>query len=139
MYFCELCKHVPCSSKQLVCEHLKGSNLLTEDYSFKHSVSEQFEVDESVRVVHGNSLYTVDKSKFCEQNFKIGTLNVRGLKRRLKYPEFVKLIRQYSILCVTETKIDESDIISAPNYTFFQSQELKNSNVNLVELDFFCT
>ena len=59
----------------------------------------------------------MNKSKFCEQNFKIGTLNVCGLKRRLKYPEFVKLIRQYSILCVTETKIDESDIISAPNYT----------------------
>lgn len=109
---------------------------MTRDHSFEQSVSDQPKVGEFVPVTDEKSVNEVDKPFFYERNLKIGTLNVCGLKKRLKYPEFVKLIEQYSILCVVETKIDESDIVNVPNYTFFRSQELKNSNGSLVELGF---
>ena len=34
-----------------------------------------------------------------------------GIKRRLNYPEFEELIKEYDILCLTETKTDNLDNI----------------------------
>lgn len=51
-------------------------------------------------------------------NLKIGTLNVCGLKTRINYPEFTSLIHEYDIVCVSETKLDQYDIIECPNYKF---------------------
>ncbi len=52
------------------------------------------------------------------KNFKIGSINVCGLKNRCKYPDFVELIETFDILCIEETKLDEYDVINVPNYTF---------------------
>ena len=51
-------------------------------------------------------------------------LNVCGLKSRLQYPEFSDTLSNYDIFCVTETKLDYTDVISMPGYTFL-SQERK--------------
>ena len=42
-----------------------------------------------------------------------------GLKSRVQYPEFVELINQYDVLCVSETKLDNADVISVQGYTFY--------------------
>ena len=49
-------------------------------------------------------------------NLKILTLNVCGLSRRVQYPEFLDLINNYDILCLVETKTDDVDEISIPNF-----------------------
>lgn len=41
-----------------------------------------------------------------------------GLKRRIEYPDFVELVNQYDIFCVSETHIDSNDIADIPGYTF---------------------
>ncbi|MEW8548622.1 MAG: reverse transcriptase family protein [Candidatus Thiodiazotropha sp.] len=53
-------------------------------------------------------------------------MNVCGLKRRAQYPDFIDMVENYDLLCFTETKIDETDIISFPGYCNF-SQPRKQS------------
>ena len=55
-----------------------------------------------------------------------GCLNVCGLKSRLQFPEFSDTLSHYDIFCVTETKLDYTDVISMPRYTFL-SQERKQT------------
>ena len=50
---------------------------------------------------------------------KCGSLNVCGIRRKLLYPEFCNLIQEYDLFCVTETKVDSSDIIGLHGYKFF--------------------
>ena len=50
---------------------------------------------------------------------KCGSLNVCGLKRRISYPEFCDLISEYDIFGISETKLDDFDIVQIPNYDFF--------------------
>lgn len=38
------------------------------------------------------------------------------MKARCEYPEFVDVINGYDIFCVSETKLDDYDVISLPNY-----------------------
>ena len=67
-------------------------------------------------------------------NLKIGALNVCGLKSRINCPEFIQLIEQYSILCVSETKLDIYDLIEIPNYTFYskpRSEQVKRKSGGL--------
>ena len=45
-------------------------------------------------------------------------LNVCGLKRRLNYPEFLDFLHKYDIMCVTETKTDDSDDVNIEGYAF---------------------
>ena len=40
------------------------------------------------------------------------SLNVSGFRNKLLLPEFVENILKYDILCLSETKLDESDNIS---------------------------
>ena len=59
------------------------------------------------------------KSHKNEQNFKlfdIATLNVCGLRRRSNFPEFLEFVQRFDLLCLNETKIDETDVISFPGY-----------------------
>ena len=51
-------------------------------------------------------------------NIKCGSLNVCGVKHRLNYPDFCKLVQNYDIFCVNETKIDKYDTIHLDGYTF---------------------
>ena len=53
--------------------------------------------------------------------FKIGTLNVCGFKRRSLYPDFNDLIAKYDIFCTVETKLDIHDIISCQGYNFISN------------------
>ena len=50
---------------------------------------------------------------------KCGSLNVCSLKRRILYPEFCDLISEYDIFGISETKLDDFDIVQIPNYDFF--------------------
>ena len=64
-----------------------------------------------------SSFASIVYSAFTEQ-LKIGTLNVCGLKRRLNYPEFQDLIKQFDIFCVSESKLGKYDDITLEGYTF---------------------
>ena len=48
--------------------------------------------------------------------FKFASLNVCGLKRRADYPEFIELVNKYDLICFSESKIDENDVVSIPGY-----------------------
>ena len=56
-------------------------------------------------------------SKYTDQ-LKIASLNVCGLKRRLNYPEFSELIKQFDTVCVSESKLGKYDEITLEGYTF---------------------
>ena len=64
-----------------------------------------------------SSFASIVYSAYTEQ-LKIGTLNVCGLKRRLNYPEFQDLIKQFDIFCVSESKLGKYDDITLEGYTF---------------------
>ncbi len=46
-------------------------------------------------------------------------LNTCGLKTRCQYPEFIHVLNDCDLFCVSETKLDPFDVISIPNFTFF--------------------
>ena len=48
---------------------------------------------------------------------KFLSINVCGLKSKLKIPEFISLINSYDIIGVQETKLDNADCVSVPGYT----------------------
>ena len=50
------------------------------------------------------------------RKLKIASLNVCGLKRRAQYPEFEEFIKNNDIVCLSETKHDETDVISFTGY-----------------------
>lgn len=57
---------------------------------------------------------------------KVASLNVCGLKRRSEYPDFCDYVRQFDILCFSETKTDNTDVISIKGYEcFMQSRKQK--------------
>ena len=59
----------------------------------------------------------------------IGSLNTCGLKRKTDYPEVQNLINQYDVvfffffvfffLCIAESKLDNDDVISYSDLTFY--------------------
>lgn len=44
-------------------------------------------------------------------SFKLLSLNVCGLKNKLEYPEFKTMLNMYDIVCLTETKFDNLDVV----------------------------
>ena len=48
-----------------------------------------------------------------------GSLNVCCLKRRIHYLEFIETIQKFDILCLSETKLTDTDVISCDGFTFF--------------------
>ena len=67
----------------------------------------------------------------------IGSINVCGLKRRAEYPEFSDILSKYDLLCVTETKLGQTDVVSVPGYTFSPSTANRNILESRVALAFF--
>ena len=69
---------------------------------------------------HVNTQVTTNKYTLTtDGTIKIGTLNVCGLKSRINYPEFTDLINKYKFFfCVTEIKLDNTDIIFVPDYEY---------------------
>ena len=47
---------------------------------------------------------------------KIVTINVGGLKSKVKYPEFQEFVSDYDIIWVTGTHLDMFDVIDLANY-----------------------
>ena len=64
-------------------------------------------------------LITDDMSFHLMNKLSIGSLNVCGLKRRIHYPEFIEIIQKFDILCLSETKLTDTDVISCDGFTFF--------------------
>ncbi|VDI65868.1 Hypothetical predicted protein [Mytilus galloprovincialis] len=56
-------------------------------------------------------------------------LNCCGLVRKSQYPEFIKLISDHDIICLTETKTDNFDNIHIPEYTFKFKNRKSHSRV----------
>ena len=48
----------------------------------------------------------------------VASLNVCGLKRRVQYPDFISFVNQYDVVCLAETKLDETDVVLLDGYTF---------------------
>lgn len=46
------------------------------------------------------------------------SLNCCGIIQKMKYPEFVDLVKNYDFICLSESKTDELDTIDIPGYTF---------------------
>ena len=61
-------------------------------------------------------------SSKLETPILFGCINVCGLKHRLNYPEFEETVTNFDILCVTETKLAHTDVISVPGYNFLSQQ-----------------
>lgn len=51
------------------------------------------------------------------QKLTLASLNVCGIKRRLCYPDFLDLINDFDIMCLVDTKLDDTDVISVPGYS----------------------
>jgi hypothetical protein len=62
----------------------------------------------------GNQITHVTDKKLLN----IGSLNVCGLKRRSNFPDFIKLIENFDIFLVSETKLVKTDTIFVNGYTF---------------------
>ena len=55
--------------------------------------------------------------KKCNRTqFRIGSLNVCGLKKRAEYPDFIDMVESFDLICFSESKIDDTDVISFPGY-----------------------
>ena len=50
------------------------------------------------------------------------SLNVCGLRKKLQYPDFVTFVCKYDILCLTETKTDNTDVINIPGFVVYNIQ-----------------
>ena len=66
-----------------------------------------------------NTLLHDSTERINTLSISVGFLNVCGLKRRMQYPEFCSFIQNYDIICLAETKLDASDVISLDGYTFY--------------------
>ena len=62
------------------------------------------------------SPYISQKTLSLNKTIQFATLNVCGLKTRSNYPDFIEYCNNYDFLCFTETKIDETDVISIPGF-----------------------
>ena len=47
------------------------------------------------------------------------SINVGGLKTKLRQPDFLDTISKFEVICLTETHLDDYDTIDIPNYQAF--------------------
>ena len=73
--------------------------------------------DQSKNILHERSV--------SYKTLQFVTLNVCSLKTRSKYPDFVDFCNKYDFLCFTETKIEETDVISIPGFISFSQSRRK--------------
>lgn len=83
-------------------------------------------------------------SQFNANELLFGTKNVCGLERRLHYPEVLNIIDSYDIVCIVETKLDNTDVISVPGYTFLsqhrkQRVHRKSGGIDILYKDSLCS
>ena len=63
----------------------------------------------------------------CEStdNIKLCSLNVCGVKQKLKYPEFNEFIQKFDIIGLSETKLCEYDTLHVDDYSIYYSSRVK--------------
>ena len=79
-------------------------------------------------------------SEPCNVNstLNIASLNVCCLKRRAQYPDFISFVNQYDVVCLAETKLDETDVVLLDGNTFI-SQPRRQKYLRKSEgIGFFC-
>lgn len=64
-----------------------------------------------------------------DEEIKFLALNTCGLYKRLQYREFTDFISGFDILCLGETKTDDSDIIQVPGYSTFLKNRTKLAKI----------
>ena len=107
MAFCDRCLQIPCSSSKTHCEHVQVPHFFETRNANEIAPEKRKPCD-----------------KICNSDdsspniLKIGSLNVCGLKTRSKFPDFVEAVKMFDILCVQETKLDQYDLVSVPDYSF---------------------
>ena len=58
---------------------------------------------------------------------KIGSLNCHGMRDKVDYPEFLKLVSTTDIFGVCETWLNENDDIHLPGYKFYPQNRKKEA------------
>ena len=81
--------------------------------SFTNCLQDSYFTQDSDRNQSANETFSTDK---C--NISVGSLNVCGLKRRSNYPDFQDLLKSYDLFFVSESKLDQYDVISVDGFTF---------------------
>lgn len=126
--FCNSCINLPSTSKQTSCRHYDtfAQETAPIDYSAPNDDHRsQFFISNSDKNFPNQSEFidnnacTASNEISAKEILKVGAINVCGLKTRMNYPEFTKLIQKYDIVCVSETKLDKYDIIECKDYTFY--------------------
>lgn len=57
------------------------------------------------------------------------SLNVCGVNRRLQYNEFVEFLSSFDVICLTETKTDDTDVLQIPGFSVFLKNRCRLSKV----------
>ena len=67
-------------------------------------------------------------SSYIEHDLKIGSLNVRGLLRKVEYPDFLEVLKPFDVFCVGETFLDGTENITIPGYDFISKPRKAKCN-----------
>ena len=68
---------------------------------------------------HGGIGPTINLHKANDSaSVKFCSFNVNGLKHRINYPEFTDFVSNFDILCLSETHLDDTDIVDIADYSF---------------------
>ena len=62
-------------------------------------------------------IFTLEHSYNTIHSVKLCSINVCGLKSKLRSYEFENLLNEHDIICLTETKLVEYDCISVENFS----------------------
>jgi hypothetical protein len=125
--FCDRCLKIPCSSSKTHCEHVQ--------VPYFSETRNANEIAPEKRKPCDKICNSDDSSPNI---LKIGSLNVCGLKTRSKFPDFVEAVKMFDILCVQETKLDQYDLVSVPDYSFFVKTETRKIQTKVRRSGIFC-
>ena len=67
------------------------------------------------------------------ERIKIGALNCHGIKEKIDYPEFFKLVSEVDVFGVSETWLCENDTVHIPGFKFYPMNR-KKEKVSLLEI-----
>ena len=86
--------------------------------------SEHYEIDnDDTSRVDSVSLATNIDGDF--RNLSCIAVNVCGFKSKEMYPDFIQFIRQHDIICISESKLEDTDCVKIEGYTAFYKNRYK--------------
>ena len=80
---------------------------------------------------NGHSGELTSSTNSEEHDLNLLSLNVFGVKNKLRYPEFTELIKKYHIIGLTETKTDDTDNIQLPDYVTYMYMKNRQKVTNI--------